>query len=122
MEHGGGLNKKSRVLVIDDDPDITKLLTTILEPQGFVVYHACDGREGLKKAYELQPDLIILDVMMPDLSGWDVCARLRDLTEVPILMLTARSAEADMLRGFVLGADDYMKKPFSKAELEARVR
>src|SRR5215208_1631632 len=60
--------------------------------------------------------------MMPNLNGWDVCTRLRELTEVPILMLTARSAEADMLRGFLLGADDYMKKPFSKAELEARIQ
>lgn len=109
-------------MVIDDDPDIAKLLTTILMPLGFVVHHACDGKEGLTNAYELHPDLIILDVMMPGIDGWDVCARLRELTDVPILMLTARSAEADMLRGFVLGADDYMKKPFSKAELEARVR
>lgn len=122
MEYIGGASIGSRVLVIDDDPDIAKLLTIILKPQGSVVYHACDGREGLKNAFELQPDLIILDVMMPVMNGWDVCDRLRELTDVPILMLTARSAEADMLRGFVLGADDYMKKPFSKAELEARVR
>lgn len=122
MEHNGGVSKEPRILVVDDDPDVTRLLTTILQPQGFVVYQACDGREGLKNAYELHPDLIILDVMMPDLDGWDACTRLRELTAVPILMLTARSAEADMLRGFVLGADDYMKKPFSKAELEARVR
>ena len=122
MEHIGGANTGSRILVIDDDADIAKLLTAILKPQGFVVYHACDGREGLKNAYDLHPHLIILDVMMPGIDGWDVCTRLRELTDVPILMLTARSAESDMLRGFVLGADDYMKKPFSKAELEARIR
>jgi DNA-binding response OmpR family regulator len=122
MEYIGGASKGSRILVIDDDPDVARLLTAIFKPQGFVVYQACDGREGLKNAYELHPDLIILDVMMPEISGWDVCTRLRELSDVPILMLTARSAEADMLRGFVLGADDYMKKPFSKAELEARVR
>lgn len=121
-ENIGGAGKGSRILVIDDDPDITKLLTTILQPQGFVVYQACDGREGLRNAYELQPDLIILDVMMPGLDGWEACTRLRELTDVPILMLTARSAEADMLRGFLLGADDYIRKPFSKAELEARIR
>ena len=122
MEHIGGARKVSRILVIDDDPDIAKLLTTILKPQGFVVYQACDGKEGLKNAYELHPDLIILDVMMPHIDGWDACIRLRELTDVPILMLTARSAEADMLRAFTLGADDYLKKPFSRAELEARVR
>jgi len=122
MEYIGGAGAGSRILVIDDDADIAKLLTAILKPLGFVVYHGCDGKEGLKNAYELHPDLIILDVMMPGIDGWDVCARLRELTDVPILMLTARSAESDMLRGFVLGADDYMKKPFSKAELEARVR
>jgi len=122
MEVNGGANTVSRILVIDDDPDIAKLLTTILRPQGFVVYQACDGKEGLKNAYELHPDLIILDVMMPHIDGWDVCTRLRELTDVPILMLTARAAEADMLRAFTLGADDYLKKPFSRAELEARIR
>jgi DNA-binding response OmpR family regulator len=108
--------------VIDDDPEIAKLLTFILEPQGLVVYQACDGVEGLKRAYEIHPALVILDVMLPGMDGWDICARLRDLSDVPILMLTARAAEADMLRGFDLGADDYMKKPFSNAELEARIR
>jgi two-component system KDP operon response regulator KdpE len=122
MEHIGGSGKGSKILVIDDDPDIAKLLTVMLIEQGFVIYQACDGREGLKNAYELHPDLIILDVMMPEIDGWDVCARLRELSDVPILMLTARSAEADMLRGFLLGADDYLKKPFKKAELEARIR
>jgi len=118
----GGTNQIARLLVIDDDPDIAKLLTKMLQTQGFVVYHACDGNEGLKSAYELHPDLIILDITMPGLDGWDVCTRLRELTDVPILMLTARSAESDVIRGFVSGADDYMKKPFSKAELEARIR
>ncbi len=122
MQHKGGSNGGARILVIDDDPDIAGLLTAILKPQGFTVYHACDGREGLKNAYESHPDLIILDIMMPCIDGWDVCTRLRELTDVPILMLTARSAEADVVRGLVSGADDYMKKPFSRAELEARIR
>jgi two-component system KDP operon response regulator KdpE len=122
MENVGGASVGSRILIIDDDPDIAKLLTALLKPQGFVVYQACDGREGLKSAYELHPDLIILDVMMPIMDGWDVCTRLRELTDAPILMLTARSAESDMLRSFTLGADDFMSKPFSRAELEARVR
>ena len=122
MDDMGGSNKGSRILVIDDDPDIAKLLTAILKPQGFLVYQACDGKEGLKSAYHYHPALVILDVMMPGLDGWDTCTRLREMSDVPILMLTARSAETDMLRGFDLGADDYMKKPFSRAELEARVR
>jgi two-component system, OmpR family, KDP operon response regulator KdpE len=122
MEYFGGVNAGSRILVIDDDPDLVKLLSAILQPQGFLVFSAFDGKEGLKNAYELHPDLVILDVMMPELDGWDVCTRLRELSDVPVLMLTSRSAEADMLRGFFLGADDYMKKPFNKAELEARVK
>ncbi len=122
MQHIGEASIGCRILVIDDDPDLAKLLTIILKPQGFTVYHAHDGKEGLKNAYELHPDLIILDVMMPRVNGWDVCIRLRELTDVPILMLTARSAEADVVRCFRSGADDYMTKPFGKAELEARVR
>lgn len=122
MENIAGSGKGSKLLVIDDDPEIAKLLTIILKTQGFVIYQAFDGKEGLKQVYELHPDLVILDIMMPELSGWDVCARIRELSDVPILMLTARSAESDLLRGFVLGADDYLKKPFSKAELEARIR
>jgi two-component system KDP operon response regulator KdpE len=122
MEHIVGSGKGSKILVIDDDPDIAKLLTIILKAQGFSIFQAFNGKDGLKRVYELHPDLIILDVMMPELNGWDVCPRIRELSDVPILMLTARSAESDLLRGFVLGADDYLKKPFSKAELEARVR
>ena len=122
MEYIGGSHKGSRILVIDDDPDTAKLLTVLLQPQGFAVYQACDGKEGLKSAYEIHPALIILDVVMPGLNGWDICTRLRELSDVPIMMLTARTAEADMLRGFDLGVDDYVKKPFSKPELEARIR
>ncbi len=122
MEFGSGTNKTPRILIIDDDPDIAELLTIILKPQGLSVYHACNGKEGLKSAYELHPNLIILDIMMPEVDGWEVCRRLRELTDVPILMLTAKSTETDMLRAFTLGVDDYMKKPFSKGELEARIR
>ena len=122
MDYTGGPLRGSRILVIDDDPEIAKLLTFILQPQGYIVHQACDGKEGLKSAYEFHPALVILDIMLPGLDGWDICTRLRELSDVPILMLTARTAEADMLRGFDLGADDYMKKPFSKAELEARIR
>jgi DNA-binding response OmpR family regulator len=122
MERIAGSGNGSKILVIDDDPDIAKLLTIILKAQGFVIYQALNGKDGLKRVYELHPDLVILDVMMPEINGWDVCTRIRELSDVPILMLSARSAESDLLHGFVLGADDYLKKPFSKAELEARIR
>lgn len=122
MEAIGGTSKGTRILIIDDDPNIAKLLKAILQPYGYVIYQACDGKEGLKIAYQCHPALIILDVIMPGLDGWDTCARLRELTDVPILMLTACTAEVDMLHGFEVGADDYLKKPFSKSEVEVRVR
>lgn len=122
MEYAGGQAAVSRILVIDDDPDIATLISLVLKPQGYVVYEAHDGKDGLKCAYDLHPDLIILDVMMPEINGWDVCTRLRELSDVPILMLTARSAESDLLHGFIAGADDYVKKPFSRAELMARIQ
>lgn len=122
MTYPGATNVGARILVIDDDPDIAKLLIIMLNPLGYTVYHACDGGEGLRKAYELQPDLVILDIMMPAINGWDVCARLRELSDLPILMLTSCGSETDLVRGFELGADDYVKKPFNKSELEARLQ
>jgi len=121
QEYSDTIIKRSRILVIDDDPCIPNLITAMLNQQGFTIYQACDGKDGLKNAYELHPDLIVLDVTMPGMNGWDVCARIRELSDVPVLMLTARTAEADVLRGFKAGADDYVKKPFSTAELEARI-
>jgi two-component system KDP operon response regulator KdpE len=114
------LNKK--VLVIDDDPELGKLVETILKPLELTVYQAYSGEDGLRKAYAIHPDLVILDVMMPDLDGFDVCSRLRELSNLPILMLTARTHANDMLRGFNVGVDDFLGKPFSKNEFEARVR
>jgi DNA-binding response OmpR family regulator len=86
------------------------------------IYQAFTGVEGLRSAYELHPDLVILDVMMPEMDGFGVCTRLREISSVPILMLTARGTENDLQRGFNIGADDFVKKPFKKNELEARVR
>jgi len=107
--------------VIDDDPNIAELINVILKPRGLLTYHAVDGQEGLKQAYELQPDLIILDIMMPVHNGYEICARLRELSDVPIIMLTAKSQSADITRGFAVGADDYVKKPFSNEELVSRI-
>lgn len=114
------MNKK--VLVIDDDPELGKLIDAILKPLEITVHHAYSGEEGLKQAYAIHPDLVILDIMMPDLDGFDVCSRLRELSSLPILMLTARSQANDMLHGFNVGVDDFLRKPFNNSELEARVR
>lgn len=111
-----------KILLIDDDPDLGKLVEMILRPMEHTVYQSFSGPEGLKKSYEIHPDLVILDVMMPGLSGFDVCIRLREMSSVPVLMLTARTSESDMLHGFKVGVDDFVKKPFNKNELEARVR
>ncbi|KAA0264999.1 MAG: DNA-binding response regulator, partial [Chloroflexi bacterium] len=110
------------VLLIDDDPDVGRLVELILSPMDLTVYQAFTGLDGLRRSYELHPDLVILDVMMPDLNGFEVGIRLREMSSVPILMLTAYSNEKEMLRGFSVGVDDFVKKPFNKNELEARVR
>jgi two-component system, OmpR family, KDP operon response regulator KdpE len=111
-----------KVLLIDDDLELGRLVEMILRPMEITVYQARSGTDGLKKSYEIHPDLIILDIMMPEMDGFEVCARLRELSGVPILMLTARARECDMVRSFSLGADDFVKKPFNKSELESRVR
>jgi DNA-binding response OmpR family regulator len=114
------LNKK--VLVIDDEPDFGKLIKMILKPLDLTVYLAYSGADGLKQAYMIHPDLVILDIMMPGMDGFEVCSRLREFSSFPIMMLTARIHENDVLRGFNVGASDYLRKPFNKKELEARVR
>ncbi|MFZ5919704.1 MAG: response regulator transcription factor [Chloroflexota bacterium] len=111
-----------KVLIIDDDPEVGKIVKAILKPLDLTLYQAFSGPEGLKLAYEIHPDLVILDVMMPNMDGFDVCARLREMSTVPILMLTARSNEKDIVQGFNVGVDDFVKKPFNKNEFEARVR
>lgn len=110
-----------KILVIDDDPSVAELIKLILKPRGLSTYHAPDGQEGVKQAYELQPDLIILDIMMPDYDGYEICARLREFSEVPIIMLTAKAQSSDITHGFAVGADDYVKKPFSNEELISRI-
>ncbi len=117
-----GITMATKVLLIDDDPELGRLIEIVLSPIGIVLHQAFTGLEGLKHAYALQPDLIILDAILPELDGFDVCTRLREMANVPILMLTARANEGDMLRGFGVGVDDFMKKPFNKNELEVRVR
>jgi two-component system KDP operon response regulator KdpE len=111
-----------RILVVDDDQNLVRLLTESLDAAGYQVRAAGNGRDGLKALYDGRPDLVVLDVMMPQMDGWATLERVRELSDVPVIMLTARDSEADRLRGFELGVDDYVTKPFSLAELNARVR
>ena len=113
---------KETLLVVEDDSELNKLLVTTLERRGYKVLSATHGKEALQTAYQLHPDLIILDIMMPDIDGWQTCKRLREMSDVPIVMLTAKAEESDVIQGFSLGADDYVKKPFSLKELEMRIR
>lgn len=110
------------VLLVEDDIRITEPLERALNLQQFKVLVAHNGREGLEMARSQSPDIVILDVMMPELSGWDVCKLLRQESAVPILMLTALDEEVDRILGLELGADDYLTKPFSSRELIARIR
>ena len=112
----------SRILIIEDDPDTVKLVSLYLSRDGHEVLTARDGVDGLRLARESAPSLIVLDLMLPRLDGIQVCRAVREESDVPIVMVTARVAEADRLAGLDLGADDYITKPFSPRELAARVR
>jgi DNA-binding response OmpR family regulator len=111
-----------RILVVDDDANASRLVKLYLQKDGYSVMVAADGREALEVARDKKPDLIVLDLMMPHVDGLEVCRRLRQESDVPIIMLTARTTDADKLTGLDMGADDYVTKPFSPGELAARVR
>lgn len=113
---------KRRILVVDDDRKIVDLVRLYLERDGYRVFVASDGLEALKLTRQKRPDLIILDLLLPEVDGLDVCRILRNKSDVPIVMLTAKTTEEDKLVGLELGADDYVTKPFSPRELVARVR
>ncbi len=110
------------ILVIDDEPKIVKLTRDYLEKDGFRVISAADGPAALQMARREKPDLVVLDLMLPGMDGWEVCRALRRETDLPIIMLTARAEESDQVVGLELGADDYITKPFSPRTLVARVR
>jgi len=112
----------SRILIIEDDPNTSKLVGLYLGRDGHKVLTASDGVEGLRLAREADPDLIVLDLMLPRLDGVEICRAVREESDVPIVMVTARVEEEDRLAGLDLGADDYVTKPFSPRELAARVR
>ncbi|MCM0757303.1 response regulator transcription factor [Sporomusa sphaeroides DSM 2875] len=110
------------VLIVDDDVKLVELLELYFQNDGFIVYTANDGLAALKTARDKQPDILVLDLMLPGMDGWDICRTLRRDSEVPILMLTARDEESDRLVGLEIGADDYVTKPFSPKEVVARVK
>lgn len=110
------------VLIVDDDTKIAALLKAYFDKDGFITYLAHDGYQALEKIREQKPDIVVLDLMLPGLDGWEVCRRARKESEVPILMLTARDEEADRLVGLEIGADDYVSKPFSAREVVARIK
>ena len=110
-----------KILIVDDEKDIVAMLGSFFESKGFFVLSAANGAEALKQV-ERQPDIILLDINMPELDGLEVCRRIRDYISCPILFLTARIEDTDKVKGFAVGGDNYIVKPFSLMELEARVR
>jgi two-component system KDP operon response regulator KdpE len=110
------------ILIIDDDRTLIDLLGQSLGKAGYEILSATNGIDGLQVLYKHGVDLVILDVMMPRMDGWETCSRIRDISDVPVIMLTAKDEEADALKGFQCGVDDYVTKPFSFAELTARVK
>ena len=113
---------KHRVLVVEDEPSLVESISYALELEGYEVLSAVTGRDGVEQARIANPSVVLLDVMLPESSGLDVCRQIRSTSDVPIIMLTARDSEADKVAGLELGADDYVTKPFSMRELMARVR
>ncbi len=110
------------VLVVDDEKTLVKALSFNLEKEGFRVEQAFDGEEALKKVFDLKPDIVVLDLMLPEVDGFEVCRQIRKKLEIPIIMLTARSEDIDKVLGLELGADDYLTKPFNSRELVARIK
>lgn len=113
---------REKILLIEDEDDIVRLLEFRFQQEGYQVLSAANGVEGLRILQQEHPHLVVLDVMMPRMNGWETCKRIREYSDVPIIMLTALGQEMDKVRGLELGADDYVTKPFSLAEVIARVR
>lgn len=116
------MNKQLRILVIEDDPDICELITLYVKKSGYIVNVAYNGMKGLEMYYDHPPDLVILDIMMPEMDGWEVCKEIRRFDKTPVIMLTGKGESYDKLKGFCLGTDDYLVKPFDPNELMARIK
>ena len=113
---------KYSVLLVDDDEKLVQLLKLYFEKEGFITYAAYDGLQALRLVREKTPSIVVLDIMLPEIDGWEVCKKIRRENEVPIIMLTARDEESDRLIGLEIGADDYVTKPFSPKEVVARAK
>lgn len=113
---------EKKILVIDDDPLIRNLVERTFSKVGAEIASAQDGKQGLRKFYDHRPDLVILDIMMPELDGWETCRQIRFLSDVPLIMLTSLDQDEDIIRGLDAGADDFLSKPFSPNVLVARAR
>lgn len=118
----GRIQMSTRILVVDDDPVLSELVSYILRAEGYEAIVANDGEEGLRKFQATQPDLVVLDVTMPEMDGFEVCKRIRAVSNTPVIMLTAQGSEDAIVRGLDLGADDYVTKPFQLKPFMARVR
>lgn len=116
------MNKQVSILVIEDDPYICELIALYAEKSGYIVNAANNGMKGLETFYDIPPDLVILDIMMPEMDGWEVCKEIRRFNKTPVIMLTGKGENSDKLKGFDLGTDDYMIKPFDPNELMARMK
>lgn len=114
--------EQRRILIVDDEAGLRELVRINLEHEGYTVYQADNGPQALEIAQSQKPDLVILDVMMPEMDGWEVCRRLREFTQTPVLMLTALGSSQHIVTGLDNGADDHLSKPFNMDELNARVR
>ncbi len=112
----------NKILIVDDDPHIRELVRVFLRNEGFDLYEATDGVQALKRLETVKADLVILDVMMPNMDGWELCRQLKEVFDVPVLMLTAKAETSQKLKGFELGTDDYLVKPFEPLEMVARVK
>ena len=115
------LLKSIKILVVDDEPKLLEVVESYLKKEGFIVLKAENGEKGLQLFYDENPQLIILDLMLPDVSGEKICSEIRKVSNIPIIMLTAKSSEDNIVRGIGIGSDDYVTKPFSPKELVARV-
>jgi DNA-binding response OmpR family regulator len=116
------MQKKANILAVDDEPHVLRLVKANLESSGYRVLTAEDGEEAINTVEREMPDLVLLDIMLPKMDGYAVCSRIREFSSVPIIMLTARSAQVDLVHGFEVGADDYLTKPFDVTELLMRVQ
>jgi DNA-binding response OmpR family regulator len=113
---------REKILLIEDDVEFINLTRTWLHNAGYEVFTAVDGVEGMRRVYSSRPDLVVLDANIPKMDGWEVCRRVRDMSDIPVLMVTVNGQKSDRLKGFTLGADDYLTKPVDFHELIARVQ